>query len=298
MSKYIPAVFQPTVRPAWAGILSYVSSEEKAQILEAIIRYPNQTEIQSRFWEETIKPDLEAQYKKFVQSCKAKGLGSKTYWDEIKSEIDDMDNISLPYDNDMNNKSITSDKVLKGKSKDKDKGKSKDKGDCKGEKQPKNNPEHNPEHNLENNQPRTQNPELITQNLEPNIHISSRCSEDDILSWWNDLAKKYALAEIRIMTDERRAKVLERSKMAGGVEGFKRLIEQALEKSEFLRGGNRNGWKADFDFFLQKKSFIRAAEGSYSAGLAPPHKKTSDEIFRENMNYFYKHFDAEGRYVE
>ena len=118
MSKYIPAVFQPTVRPAWVGILSYVSNEEKAQILEAILKYPQETDIKSKFWEETIKPDLETQYTKFKKSCEAKGCGSRTYWE---SKDKDMDKISLPDDNHMNNISIRTDKVLKDKDKDKDK---------------------------------------------------------------------------------------------------------------------------------------------------------------------------------
>lgn len=129
MSKYVPAVFQPTVRPAWAGILSYVSSEEKAQILEAIIRFPSDTGIKSKFWEETVKPDLEMQYTKFVKANEAKGCGSRTYWE---SKDKDEGKISLPYDNQKNNISISTDKVLKDKDKDKDNGKDNNKGNCKG----------------------------------------------------------------------------------------------------------------------------------------------------------------------
>ena len=126
MSKYIPAIFQPTVRPSWAGILSYVSVEEKSQILEAIIKYPTDTCIKSKFWEETIKPDLEMQYTKFVKANEAKGCGSRTYW----SKGEDKDKISLPYDNHMDNISIRTDKVLKDKDKDKDK--VNNSGNCKG----------------------------------------------------------------------------------------------------------------------------------------------------------------------
>ena len=125
MSKYVPAIFQPTVRPSWAGILSYVSSEEKAQILEAIIKYPADTGIKSSFWEETIKPDLEMQYTKFVKANEAKGCGSRTYW----AKGEDMDKISLPYDKHMDNICISRDKDIKDKDKDKD---NKNKGDCKG----------------------------------------------------------------------------------------------------------------------------------------------------------------------
>ena len=67
--KYTPAIFQPTVRPSWAGTLSYIPEKEKSDILEAIIKYPQETKIQSIFWEETIKPDLDEQYEKFLKVC-------------------------------------------------------------------------------------------------------------------------------------------------------------------------------------------------------------------------------------
>ena len=36
----------------------------------------------------------------------------------------------------------------------------------------------------------------------------------------------------------------------------------ALERSPFCRG-ERSDWKADFDFFLQTKSFTKLLEGAY-----------------------------------
>lgn len=107
---YTPAIFQPTVRPSWAGMLSYIPNEEKSQILEAIIKYPNETNIQSKFWEETAKPDLDSQYQKFVQTCESRGKGARTYWGEHKLSI------SSTYD-------IDKDNLLKDKDKEKDKDK-------------------------------------------------------------------------------------------------------------------------------------------------------------------------------
>lgn len=37
----------------------------------------------------------------------------------------------------------------------------------------------------------------------------------------------------------------------------------ALERSKFLRGENSRGWRADFDFLLQPKSFAKLIEGAY-----------------------------------
>lgn len=82
--KYTPAIFQPTVRPSWVGILSYLSEKEKSDILEAIIKYPSETEISSMFWRDTIKPDLDEQYSKFLNICNIRGRSAKTYWGELK----------------------------------------------------------------------------------------------------------------------------------------------------------------------------------------------------------------------
>lgn len=117
MSKYKPAIFQATVRPSWGGVLSYLSAEEKAQILEAIINYPKNTNIISKFWAETIKPDLDTQYDAFVNTCYARGRGARTYW-ETKSN--NKVNLSLP----LVNHKVNS---LKDKDKDKDKIQDKDK---------------------------------------------------------------------------------------------------------------------------------------------------------------------------
>lgn len=80
-------------------------------MLEAIIKYPQATDIQSKYWEETIKPDLDLQYETFVSTCSARGRGAKSYW-ETKGK--DKDNLSIPQVN-------LKDNSLKDKDKNKDK---------------------------------------------------------------------------------------------------------------------------------------------------------------------------------
>lgn len=79
MRNYKPATFQPTVRPDWGGVLSYIPVEEKAKILEAIIKYPS-IDIDSVFWQETIKPDLDLQYETFTQQCEMKSRAMRDRW--------------------------------------------------------------------------------------------------------------------------------------------------------------------------------------------------------------------------
>lgn len=95
MSKYTPATFQPTVRPDWAGILSYLSDKEKSEILTALLKYPS-VECNSAFWKETIKPDLDLQYQAFTESCKAKSRGVRNRWGKISiTDVKDMNKTSI-----------------------------------------------------------------------------------------------------------------------------------------------------------------------------------------------------------
>lgn len=101
MSKYTPATFQPTVRPDWAGILSYLSDKEKSEILTALFKYPSEISenCQSAFWKETIKPDLDLQYQAFTESCKAKSRGVRNRWGKISiTDVEDKDKTSITYD--------------------------------------------------------------------------------------------------------------------------------------------------------------------------------------------------------
>lgn len=77
--KYKPATFQPTIRPDWGGVLSYIPDDEKINILEALIKYPS-VECKSKFWIETIKPDLDLQYDEFTRQCAAKSRGVRNRW--------------------------------------------------------------------------------------------------------------------------------------------------------------------------------------------------------------------------
>ena len=100
MSKYTPATFQPTVRPDWAGILSYLSDKEKSEILTALFKYPSEIseQCESAFWKETIKPDLDLQYQAFTESCKAKSRGVRNRWGKISiTDVEDMNKTSIRY---------------------------------------------------------------------------------------------------------------------------------------------------------------------------------------------------------
>lgn len=111
-SKYKPATFQPTVRPDWAGAFAYIPDDEKIQIFDAILRYPSVDLPESRFWTDTIKPDLDLQYETFIRACYLKKIGVAKRWNKEDKGID-MYTTS-------NTEGEHKDKIVKEKDKDKD----------------------------------------------------------------------------------------------------------------------------------------------------------------------------------
>ena len=99
---------------------------------------------------------------------------------------------------------------------------------------------------------------------------------EEIISGWNSVARKYHLSTIKTL-DERRLRSFRQRYEQSGVSNlaeFFALIDGFLNDSLFLQGkrmckdGNDwvtqdTDWRADFDFFLQRKSFTKALEGGY-----------------------------------
>lgn len=81
---------------------------------------------------------------------------------------------------------------------------------------------------------------------------------------YNALADEFDLPRCQKLTDTRKAKLHQRLKDCGGIEGWNYAMGK-IRGSPFLIGDNPRGWKADFDFILQEKSFTRLMEGFYDA---------------------------------
>ena len=79
---------------------------------------------------------------------------------------------------------------------------------------------------------------------------------------WNDLAERIGHPKVQRLSKARRKSLGKRLAECGGLEGW-RVALSKVEASAFLRGDNDRGWRADFDFMLQAKSFTRLMEGSY-----------------------------------
>lgn len=86
-------------------------------------------------------------------------------------------------------------------------------------------------------------------------------SPDELIEAWNLTAEKHGLPRVSKLSDQRKAKI--RTFLRNNtIEEIQQGLA-AIERSRWLRGENERGWKADFDFFLQPRSFTKLIEGSY-----------------------------------
>lgn len=85
---------------------------------------------------------------------------------------------------------------------------------------------------------------------------------DEILTEWNDLAEQCGLPKAGKMTGGRLRQVKARLREYPELTAWQQAFRQ-IKESPFLQGKNDRGWRADFDFLLQAKSFARLTEGSY-----------------------------------
>lgn len=85
---------------------------------------------------------------------------------------------------------------------------------------------------------------------------------------------------VQRLTAQRSSACRQRLAEVGGLEGWRSAMERAA-RSSFLTGGNDKGWRADFDFFCQSKSFTKLMEGSYDDRSPVPSARTNahDAIF-------------------
>lgn len=87
-------------------------------------------------------------------------------------------------------------------------------------------------------------------------------SVKELVQDWNDFAKPLGLPLVVVLSDARKKKAASRLKRFPDVKLWQRAFA-SIRGSPFCLGENERGWKADFDFLLQDKSFAKLIEGSY-----------------------------------
>ena len=110
-----------------------------------------------------------------------------------------------------------------------------------------------------NHKPLTINQDIVSSNEDKSS--GDDLTVDDVVSAWNELAEQCGLAKVVKLSDTRRKHIRLRIKEYDAEDWSKAM--GAIYRSSFLRGDNERGWKADFDFLLQPKSFLKLVEGSY-----------------------------------
>lgn len=85
---------------------------------------------------------------------------------------------------------------------------------------------------------------------------------DEIVLGWNELAEAVDLPKVVKLTDARAAQAKARMKDFPDLASWQSAFG-TIRSSPFLQGRNDRGWKADFDFLIQAKSFPKLVEGSY-----------------------------------
>jgi hypothetical protein len=83
----------------------------------------------------------------------------------------------------------------------------------------------------------------------------------EVLDAWHERMVPQGFPAIRKMTNQRQRQL--RARIRDSTIDEWQQAMAAMERSAFLRGENDRGWKADFDFLLQPKSFTKLLEGAY-----------------------------------
>lgn len=112
----------------------------------------------------------------------------------------------------------------------------------------------------------TPDPEKISPPLTPQSGDSSAgptaaLTRREVIEAWQTRMVPLGFPAIRKLTAQRERQLKARLRDST-LEEWQRAMD-ALERSAFCRGENDRGWRADFDFLLQPKSFTKLLEGAY-----------------------------------
>ncbi len=100
---------------------------------------------------------------------------------------------------------------------------------------------------------------------------NNRIAYEEIKDLFNSICISFA--QVRLMSERRKETVRARVKQYGGVEVFQELFEKA-EASDFLKGKNNRGWKADFDWLIKEANMAKVLEDRY----INPEEKKNDAV--------------------
>jgi uncharacterized protein YdaU (DUF1376 family) len=87
-------------------------------------------------------------------------------------------------------------------------------------------------------------------------------TETEVLEAWQDRMVPLGFPPVRKMTPARKRSLKARMREFPDIGDWQKAFS-ALERSNFCKGDNDRGWRADFDFLCQSKSLTKLIEGAY-----------------------------------
>jgi uncharacterized protein YdaU (DUF1376 family) len=118
-----------------------------------------------------------------------------------------------------------------------------------------------PKQNDAPSQSQGSNEPIASTNVDVSVGADSPLTKSEILEAWHTRMVPLGFPAVAKMTAQRERLLKARLKDST-LEDWQRAMD-ALERSAFCRGENDRGWRADFDFLLQPKSFTKLIEGAY-----------------------------------
>ena len=122
-------------------------------------------------------------------------------------------------------------------------------------------PKANGQQNDAPSQSQGSNEPIASTNVDVSVRTDPPLTADEILEAWAERMVPLGFPAVAKMTAQR-SRMLKARLNDSTLDEWMRAFA-ALERSAFCRGENERGWRADFDFLLQPKSFTKLLEGAY-----------------------------------
>lgn len=109
-------------------------------------------------------------------------------------------------------------------------------------------------------------PPVISSEITPPPIANDDLTEGEVLEAWNGLASDCGLPTVSKLTNARRRKLHARIRDHPFEDWAAALA--AIRRSQFLRGENDRGWRANFDWLLRPETIPKLLEGQYDEQTA------------------------------
>jgi len=123
---------------------------------------------------------------------------------------------------------------------------------------------------------------LKQQETKENKQINIQSNIQEYVTLWNELCENSPLSPVKTLSKARKEKILKREKDDPSFKHDFEAIIYEIAESEFLNGGNEQGWKVSFDWIFHNDiNYLKILEGNYSntkVKVKKPVNNTNDLI--------------------